>query len=131
MKSVLILLQLTKIVFCVFSLANHHGGCFYYIIENTLNLDCQRFLFFFRFSKGISHATRREKRGWQPKKRKERLPSLFFRASPVSRLQSRPRSFSCLVRFARRTKKKERPLEVYFKSNKKRNDEFFGFLNSD
>ena len=86
MKSVLILLWLTKIVFCVFGLANHHGGCFYCIIGNTLNLDCQRFLFFFRFSKGISLATRREKRGWQPKKRKERLRSLFFRASPVSRL---------------------------------------------
>ena len=31
--------------------------------------------------------------------------SLFFRAFPVSRLQSRALSFACLARFARRTKK--------------------------
>ena len=39
--------------------------------------------------------------------------SLFCRASPVSRLQSRARSLTCIWRFARRTKKKERLLVVY------------------
>ena len=44
-------------------------------------------------------ADRREKRGRQPEKKKERL-------------QSRAWSFACLGRFALRTKKKERLLVV-------------------
>ena len=52
-------------------------------------LDCEQFLFFFRFSKGYP-----------------------LRAS-VSRLQSHAWLFACLMRFARRAKKKERLLEVY------------------
>ena len=52
-------------------------------------LDCKQFLFFVRFSEGIP-------------------PAL----TSVSRLQSRAWLLTCLVRFARRTKKKERLLEV-------------------
>ena len=46
-------------------------------------------------------------------RRKKRQQLLFFRASPVSGLQSRAWSFACLARFARCTKKKERLLVVY------------------
>ena len=53
-------------------------------------LDCKQFPFFVRFSEGIP-------------------PAL----TSVSRLQSRAWLFACLVRFARRAKKKERLLVVY------------------
>ena len=43
------------------------------------------------------------------------------RASPVSRLQSHGWSFACLERFARRTKKKERLLVVYWTDTKHKN----------
>ena len=49
-----------------------------------ISLDCEQSLFFFRFSEGSARARER--------------------ASPISRLQSRAWSFSCLVRFSRRTK---------------------------
>ena len=49
------------------------------------------------------HRARREKRGRQPDKKK----SPFYRASPVSRLQSHVWSFGCLARLGRRAKKKE------------------------
>ena len=39
---------------------------------------------------------------------------LFFRASPISRLQSHAWSFACLARFVRWTKKKERLLVVKY-----------------
>ena len=55
----------------------------------------------------------RNKGGSQIRKKR----ALFFRASSVSRLQSRVWSFSSLARFRRRTKKKERLLaflkEIY------------------
>ena len=60
-----------------------------------VNLDCEKPLFFFRFSKGSARAGER----WAAKPR-------------VSRLQSRAWSFACLGRFGRRTKKKERLLVV-------------------
>ena len=47
--------------------------------------------------------------------------TLETRAAPVSRLQSRTWSFACLGRFARRTKKKERLLVVYFLCSNGRN----------
>ena len=54
-----------------------------------------------------TRAAAREEKGW----------SLFCRASPVSRLQSRAWSFACLGRFARRTKTKERLLVVCIKNS--------------
>ena len=50
----------------------------------------------------------RETRETRTAAREEKRESLFCRASPVSRLQSRGWSFACFGRFARRTKKKER-----------------------
>ena len=81
-------------------------------------LDCEQSLFFFRFSKGVHvrasvERRRRETRETRAAAQEEKKETIFFRASPVSRLQSRAWSFACLGRFARRTKKKERLLVVY------------------
>ena len=116
-------------------------------------LDCERSLFFFKFSEGSAHADERwaakprdaRNEGGIPRRKKKNREtarsltlrsrftclacqpfsfhakksldrerwSLFFPASPVSRLQSRAWSFACLARFARRTKKKERLLVAY------------------
>ena len=65
-------------------------------------LDCEQSLFFFRFSKGSARA--RETRETRAAAREEKRESLFFHASPVSRLKSRAWPFACLGRFARRTK---------------------------
>ena len=59
-----------------------------------------------------SRETRETRAAAQEEKR-----DLFFRASPVSRLQSRAWSFACLGRCARRTKHKERLLVVQIKAN--------------
>ena len=59
-------------------------------------------MFFFRFSRGSAReGDRRAANQWDAR-------------NEVSRLQSRVWSFACLARFARRTKKKERLLVVYF-----------------
>ena len=50
--------------------------------------------------------------------REEKKETLFCRASPVSRLQSRAWSFACLRRFVRRTKNKERLLIVYTEAHR-------------
>ena len=80
-------------------------------------LDCEQPLFSFRFSKGSARARERwtakprdaRSEGGSPRRKK----SFFCRTSPVSRLQSRAWSFTCVRRFARRTKKKERLLVLY------------------
>ena len=69
--------------------------------------DCGQSLFFFRFSMGSVRARER----WVAKPRDARNEGAF------SRLQSRAWSFACLGRLAPRTKKKERLLVVYRKSN--------------
>ena len=63
-------------------------------------LDCEQSLFFFRFSKESARARERRARNEGG-------------SSRVSRVPSRECSLSCLVYFARRTKKKERLLVFY------------------
>ena len=78
-------------------------------------INCEQSHFFFRLSEGSARARERrsrETRETRAAARKEKRVTLFFRASPVSRLQSRAWSFTCLARFARWTKKKERLLVV-------------------
>ena len=70
---------------------------------------------FLRFSEGsarLRERRSRETRETRAAAREEKRVTLFFRASPVSRLQSHAWSFTCPARFARWTKKKERLLVV-------------------
>jgi len=84
--------------------------------DARLRLDCEQSPFFFRFRKGVHARASVERRSRETRETRaaarEEKRALFFRASPVSRLQSRAWSFASLGRFARRTKKKERLLVV-------------------
>ena len=71
-------------------------------------LDCERSLFFIRFSEGSA------REGVEQLSRETRETRATAReASPFSRLQPCAWSFSCLATFARRTEKKEKLVVVF------------------
>ena len=60
----------------------------------SVEIDCEQSLFFFRFSEGSASTLecQGEKRGWQPKKKKEK--KCVFGACPISHLPSHGWSFA-------------------------------------
>ena len=81
---------------CLFRNTQHYAFIRVKYQQTTqISIDCGQSIFYFDLVRGVHAHARRKQRGEK-------------RACPVSRLQSRAWSSTCLPRFARRTKIKER-----------------------